>query len=85
MRISIISAWEKIDWNNSCIGVYGFDIIIDDTLKPWLIEVNKSPALAADTKILKDLIPRFFEDLAKVIIDYAEDNKCDTGDLELLL
>jgi len=31
--------------------VFGYDVLIDSNLKPWLMEINLSPSLACDSPL----------------------------------
>jgi tubulin polyglutamylase TTLL2 len=46
-----------------CFELYGFDILLDDTLKPWLIEVNFSPSLGGDSIIDQTVKEGLIEDV----------------------
>ena len=46
-----------------CFEMYGYDIMIDENLKPWLIEVNASPSMSADTDTDRKLKTGLLEDM----------------------
>ncbi|XP_010961453.2 tubulin polyglutamylase TTLL5 isoform X4 [Camelus bactrianus] len=61
---------------SSCFELYGFDVLIDSTLKPWLLEVNLSPSLACDApldlKIKASMISDMFTVVGFVCQDPAQ-------------
>ena len=41
---------------NACFEIYGFDVIIDAKLRPWLLlEVNVSPSLSSSSPLDKQI------------------------------
>lgn len=33
------------------VQVFGYDVLIDEDLRPWLLEVNASPSMARENKL----------------------------------
>ena len=46
-----------------CFELLGFDILIDQNMKPWLIEVNSGPAMSIDTDVDAIVKPALIKDV----------------------
>jgi hypothetical protein len=42
---------QYVPFRQNCFQLFGFDILIDDKLNPWLLEVNLSPSLSCDSPL----------------------------------
>ena len=60
----------------SCFELLGFDVLINESLKPWLLEVNLSPSLGADTpldlKVKSCLLADYSETRPRHVRDMSE-------------
>ena len=57
------SVQESMEQRQFCFEVYGFDIILDNDLNPWVIEVNLSPACNERTEWLTKMLDDMALDL----------------------
>lgn len=51
----------------TCFEVLGFDILVDEKLKPWLLEVNHTPSFATDTPLDMDIKSRLLSEVWQII------------------
>jgi tubulin polyglutamylase TTLL9 len=73
---SLLSVADTMVHDRNCFELYGYDIIIDDKLKPFLIEVNASPSLTAEHATDRDLKMRLLSD----VLDVLDLEGVNTGD-----
>jgi tubulin polyglutamylase TTLL2 len=51
IMLTCVNYCSEVPNMKTCFELLGFDVIIDQFGKPWLLEVNMSPALSIDCKI----------------------------------
>nr|XP_055122276.1 probable tubulin polyglutamylase TTLL9 isoform X2 [Symphalangus syndactylus] len=64
---SLQSVQKVIISDKHCFELYGYDILIDQDLKPWLLEVNASPSLTASSQEDYELKTCLLEDTLHVV------------------
>ncbi|KAL0234139.1 hypothetical protein PCE1_001177 [Barthelona sp. PCE] len=65
---SLKSVQNVISNDKHCFECYGFDVMIDDQLKPWLIEVNASPSLSSTTQADRVLKNSLLNDVFNIVM-----------------
>lgn len=52
---------------DNCFELYGFDVLVDEDLKPWLLEVNLSPSMQADSPLDKQIKSSLLSDAFNLV------------------
>jgi hypothetical protein len=52
-----------------CFELFGFDFLIDEDFRVWLIEVNTNPYLGMPNQYIKELMPKMQEDIVRLAVD----------------
>ncbi|XP_023323881.1 tubulin monoglycylase TTLL3 [Eurytemora carolleeae] len=83
---TLISTQEMMDTctKKNCFELYGADFMLTPDLKPWLLEINSSPALGPTTHITARLCANVLDDVIKVTVDRMRNKNADTGGFELV-
>ena len=50
-----------------CFEMYGYDILIDENLRPWLIEINANASLTANTELDAETKIKMLDDLLTIV------------------
>lgn len=56
-----------VPYRTNCFELLGFDILLDNTLTPWLLEVNLSPSLNIDSSVDREVKNALISDLFNLI------------------
>lgn len=52
---------------SNCFELYGFDVLLDEHLKPWLIEVNVCPSLSSSSPLDRQIKTTMISDVLHLV------------------
>ena len=68
---SFMSVRYKMNPNRrkNCFELFGFDFLVDEDFRVWLIEINTNPFLGTPNKDMVKLVPEMVNDMCKIVLD----------------
>ena len=60
-----------------CFELFGYDFIIDNEFKPWILEINNNPGLGISSPVIQKIIPRMIDDAFRLTIDKVFETRYD--------
>ena len=68
---TFLSVCTKMNPNNrkNVFELFGFDFLLDEDFRVWLIEVNTNPFLGTPSDFMKELVPEMINDMLKIVVD----------------
>ncbi|CAM9414184.1 unnamed protein product [Chrysoparadoxa australica] len=64
---SLVSVENAIPFQPNSFEVFGYDVLIDKQLRPWLIEVNASPQMNRDNALDKEVKEALIKDTVRLV------------------
>lgn len=83
---SLLSVQKVMIQDKHCFELYGYDVMLSNDLRPWLIEVNASPSLSANTSADYDMKFSLLDDTFTVLDfeKYLDGSETQIGGYDLL-
>jgi len=64
----VISGMKRnCSYRTNCFELFGFDVLLDSDLKPWLLEINLSPSLACESPLDTDIKTKLISDTFNLV------------------
>lgn len=49
--------------------LFGYDFLIDEDFRTWLIEINSNPYIGTPCSYIKDLVPQMIDEMFSLVVD----------------
>ena len=77
LQVLVSPAHHRGRQNVLSFEIFGYDFIIDNNFKPWILEINNNPGLGISSPVIEKLVPRMMDDALRLTIDKVFETKYD--------